>query len=354
MRSDEAALLGDVVRLASRFGRYGYRQITNLLRIEGWHVNHKRVERIWRQEGLKVPKRQPKRGRLWLNDGSCIRLRPLHKNHVWSYDFVSTRTHDGRVLKLLTVLDEYTRQCLAIKVGRRTRAHDVLEVLADLFTRYGPPQHLRSDNGPEFTAHLIRQWLARLGVQTLYIEPGSPWENGYNESFNGKLRDEFLNGEIFYTLPEAVVLVEQWRRMYNTVRPHSVYGGLPPAPETIKPSAWFLRMPQLLGPPVAQGLTYGVVPYRGARQLPVGHLDVTAHQPVVSSSNNTYALMAETGAIRAMEGGTGHCLGTMFGGIRHAASRTSIRDRSGSLCDSGPTDHRPRTWSQPEPSTCAV
>ena len=134
-------------------------------------------------------------------------------------------------------------------------ASDVLEVLADLFTRYGPPQHLRSDNGPEFTAHLIRQWLARLGVQTLYIEPGSPWENGYNESFNGKLRDEFLNGEIFYTLPEAAVLVEQWRRMYNTVRPHSAYGGLPPAPETIKPSAWFLRMPQLLGPPVAQGLT---------------------------------------------------------------------------------------------------
>ena len=157
VRSDEAALLEDVVRLASRFGRYGYRQVTNLLRIEGWAVNHKRVERIWRQEGLKVPKRQPKRSRLWLNDGSCIRLRPLHKNHVWSYDFVSTRTHDGRVLKLLTVLDEYTRQCLEIKVGRRARAHDVLEVLADLFARYGPPQHLRSDNGPEFTAHLIRR-----------------------------------------------------------------------------------------------------------------------------------------------------------------------------------------------------
>ena len=139
------------------------------------------------------------------------------------------------------------------------RARDVVKI--SVFTRprkrdsSSPPQHLRSDNGPEFTAHLIRQWLARLGVQTLYIEPGSPWENGYNESFNGKLRDEFLNGEIFYTLPEAVVLVEQWRRMYNTVRPHSVYGGLPPAPETIKPSAWFLRMPQLLGPPVAQGLT---------------------------------------------------------------------------------------------------
>ena len=252
---DEEALRTDVIRLASRFGRYGYRQITNLLRIEGWEVNHKRVERIWRQEGLKVPRRQPKRGRLWLNDGSCIRLRPLHKNHVWSYDFVSTRTHDGRALKLLTVLDEYTRQCLAIKVGRKTRAHDVLEVLTDLFARHGPPEHLRSDNGPEFTAKLVRRWLARLRVQTLYIAPGSPWENGYNESFNGKLRDEFLNGEIFYTLPEATVLVEQWRRLYNTVRPHRAHGGLPPAPETIKPSPWFLRMPQLQGPPIARGLT---------------------------------------------------------------------------------------------------
>ena len=228
LSGDEEALRTDVIRLASRFGRYGYRQITNLLRIEGWEVNHKRVERIWRQEGLKVPRRQPKRGRLWLNDGSCIRLRPLHKNHVWSYDFVSTRTHDGRALKLLTVLDEYTRQCLAIKVGRKTRAHDVLEVLTDLFARHGPPEHLRSDNGPEFTAKLVRRWLARLRVQTLYIAPGSPWENGYNESFNGKLRDEFLNGEIFYTLPEATVLVEQWRRLYNTVRPHRAHGGLPP------------------------------------------------------------------------------------------------------------------------------
>ena len=255
VRRDEAALRTDVVRLASRFGRYGYRQITNLLRIEGWRVNHKRVERIWRQEGLKVPRRQPKRGRLWLNDGSCIRLRPLHKNHVWSYDFVSTRTHDGRALKLLTVLDEYTRECVAIKVARKIRAHDVLEVLAELFAHHGPPEHLRSDNGPEFTAKPVRRWLGRLGVQTLYIEPGSPWENGYNESFNGKLRDEFLNGEIFYTLPEAVVLVEQWRRLYNTVRPHSAWGGQPPAPETIKPSSWFLRMPQLLGPPIAQGLT---------------------------------------------------------------------------------------------------
>jgi len=255
VRTDEAALRSDVVRLAGRFGRYGYRQITNLLRIEGWRVNHKRVERIWRSEGLKVPKRQPKRGRLWLNDGSCIRLRPLYAGHVWSYDFVSTRTHDGRPLKLLTVLDEYTRECMAIEVRRSMKAHHVLEALADLFATHGAPKHLRSDNGPEFTAKLVRRWLARVGVQTLFIEPGSPWENGYNESFNGKLRDEFLNGEIFYTLPEAVVLVEQWRRLYNTVRPHSARGGLPPAPEAIKPSPWFLDMPQLQGPPMVAGLT---------------------------------------------------------------------------------------------------
>ena len=152
MRRVEAALRTDVVRLASRFGRYGYRQLTNLLRIEGWRVNYKRVERLWRPEGLKVPRRQPKRGRLWLNDGSCIRLRPLYKSHVWSYDFVSTRTHDGRALKLLTVLDEYTRECVAIKVARKIRAHDVLEVLAARFAHHGPPQHLRSDNGPECTA----------------------------------------------------------------------------------------------------------------------------------------------------------------------------------------------------------
>ena len=253
--SDEGALRGDIVRLASRFGRYGYRRVTDMLRIEGWGVNHKRVERIWRQEGLKVPERQPKRGRLWLNDGSCIRLRPLYRGHVWSYDFVASRTHDGRALKLLTVLDEHTRECLAIVVARKIRSHDVLEVLADLFVRHGPAEYLRSDNGPEFTAKLVRRRLGRVGVETLFIEPGSPWENGYNESFNGKLRDELLNGEIFYSLAQAAVLVEQWRREYNTVRPHSACGGFPPAPETIKPSPWFLRMPVLHGPPQLLGLT---------------------------------------------------------------------------------------------------
>ena len=214
-REDEEALKEDVVKVARRFGCYGYRMVTGMLRTEGWAVNHKRVERIWRQEGLKVPSKQPKRGRLWLNDGSCIRLRPLYQHHVWSYDFVADRTHDGRALKLLTVLDEHTRECLAIVVARKIRSHDVLEVLADLFVRHGPPEYLRSDNGPEFAAKLMRRWLGRVGVETLFIEPGSPWENGYNESFNGKLRDELLNGEIFYSLAQAAVLVEQWRREYR-------------------------------------------------------------------------------------------------------------------------------------------
>ncbi len=229
---DEGPLTAAIVRLASQYGRYGYRRITALLRAEGWSVNHKRVERIWRREGLKVPQKQPKRGRLWLNDGSCIRLRPSWRHHVWAYDFVQARTHDGRVLRMLTVIDEYSRECLAIEVARRLRSDDVLEVLAELFVRHGPPDHIRSDNGSEFTAKAVRDWLGRVNVKTLYIEPGSPWENGYNESFNGKLRDELLNGEIFYTLREAKVLIEQWRCHYNTIRPHSALGYRPPAPET--------------------------------------------------------------------------------------------------------------------------
>jgi transposase InsO family protein len=233
---DEAALTERIVTLASWYGRYGYRRVLALLVAEGWRVNHKRVERIWRQEGLKVPAKQPKRGRLWLNDGSCIRLRPAHRNHVWSYDFVHARTHDGRPLRLLTVLDEYTRECLAIVVGRRLNSHDVLSTLARLFVRHGTPEHIRSDNGSEFTAKAVRGWLERLGVGTLYIEPGSPWENGYIESFNGKLRDELLNGELFMSLREAQVLVEWWRERYNRERPHSALGYRPPAPAAIAPA----------------------------------------------------------------------------------------------------------------------
>ena len=224
-----------IIRLARLYGRYGYRRITALLRMEGWHVNAKRVQRIWRREGLKVPQKQPKRGRLWLNDGSCIRLRPARPNHVWSYDFVMDRTHDGRAFRMLTVIDEFTRRSLAIVVARKLNSEDVLACLADLFVAHGPPDHLRSDNGAEFTAQAVRGWLCRIGVKALFIEPGSPWENGYNESFNGKLRDELLNTEIFYSLKEAKVLIERWRQHYNTVRPHSSLGYRPPAPEAILP-----------------------------------------------------------------------------------------------------------------------
>ncbi len=214
----ETVLTANIVSLASEYGRYGYRRITALLRTDGWRVNHKRVERIWRQEGLKVPARQPKRGRLWLNDGSCIRLRPEHRNHVWAYDFVFDRTREGRPLKFLTVVDEYTRECLTIEVARKQTSRDVLRTLAKLMLRYGVPKHIRSDNGPEFVAKAVRDWLSRLEVGTLFIEPGSPWENGYIESFNGKLRDELLNGEIFTTLEEARVLTKWWRNNVTPVR----------------------------------------------------------------------------------------------------------------------------------------
>ena len=230
----EAPLTHRMVALATRYGRYGYRRITALLRQEGWRVNHKRVERIWQREGLKVPPRQPKRGRLWLNDGSCVRLRPEHRNHVWSYDFMRECTHNGRPFRVLNVIDEYTRECLATRVARQLTMEDVQECLTQLFCQRGVPLHLRSDNGPEFTAKKIRRWLNELGASTLFIEPGSPWENGYVESFNGKMRDELLNREIFYTLEEARVLIEGWRREYNTVRPHSALGYRAPAPEVIR------------------------------------------------------------------------------------------------------------------------
>jgi transposase InsO family protein len=229
--SEESKLVVDITALATKYGRYGYRRITALLNERGWQVNHKRVERIWRQEGFKVPKKQPKRGRLWLNDGSCIRLRPERKDHVWSYDFVTARTADGRAFRMLTIIDEYTRECLAILVERHLTYEDVIDQLFNLFILRGIPEHIRSDNGPEFTAKAIRKWLERLGVKTLFIELGSPWENGYIESFNGKLRDELLNREIFTTLIEAKVLIADWRKEYNQVRPHSALGYRPPAPE---------------------------------------------------------------------------------------------------------------------------
>ncbi len=234
-RSDEEALTADIIALAREYGRDGYRRITALLKQSGWHVNHKRVARIWRREGLKVPRKQKKKGRVWLNDGSCVRLRPEHPNHVWSDDFVQDRTSDGRTCRTLNIIDEYTREALMIRAERKLNSTDVLDALTDLFIQRGPPRFIRSDNGPEFIAQKVRDWIAAVGAKTAYIEPGSPWENGYCESFNARFRDELLNGEVFYSLRDAQILIEQWRKHYNTARPHSSLGYRPPAPEAFIP-----------------------------------------------------------------------------------------------------------------------
>ena len=215
------ALRHDIISLASKYGRYGYRRITALLRADGWRVNYKRVERIWGEESLKVPKRQEKRARLYFNEGSCIRLKPLYPNHVWSYDFVSDRRRNGKKIKMLTIIDEFSRKCLAIKVEHNLNSDNVLDVLSDLFIAEAVPDFIRSDNGSEFTAKILQDWLMAFKVKTAYITPGSPWENGFNERFNGSLRDELLNGESFYTLNEAKIVIENWRKHYNEVRPHS-------------------------------------------------------------------------------------------------------------------------------------
>jgi len=228
-REDQDRLTQAIIELASQYGRYGYRRITALLRRADWHVGKDRVERIWRREGLTVPQKQKPRGRLWLNDGSCVRLRPERKNHVWSYDFVSAKTQDGRTARRLNLIDEHIRECLTIRCERRWPSTKLIGALADMMVMRGIPEHIRSDNGPEFVARELRKWLAATGTKTLYIEPGSPWENGYCESFNSKLRDDFLNGEIFYSMKELHVLAERWRVHYNTVRPHSSLGNKPPA-----------------------------------------------------------------------------------------------------------------------------
>lgn len=231
-REDEERLTADIIDLARQYGRYGYRKIAELLRsTAGSVVNDKRVERIWRREGLKVPHKQPKKGRLWLSDGSCIRLRAERPNHVWSYDFVEDRTHDGRRYRMLNVIDEFTHECLAIRVNRKLKAVDVIDVLSDLFILRGVPGHIRSDNGAEFIAKAVQEWIAAVGAKTAYIAPGSPWENGFIASFNARLRDELLDGEIFYSLKEAKIVIESWRRHDNTLRPHGSIGYKPPAPE---------------------------------------------------------------------------------------------------------------------------
>jgi transposase InsO family protein len=241
---DEEQLTADIIELARQYGRYGYRKVAALLREAGWLVNDKRVSRIWRREGLKVPQKQPKRGRLWLADGSCVRLRPQYRNHVWSYDFVEDRTHEGRKYRMLNVIDEFTHEAIAIRVKRKLNSTDVIDVLSDLFLTRGIPGHIRSDHGPEFVAEAVRNWIAAVGARTAYIEPGSPWENGYVESFNARLRDELLNGEIFYSLREAQIVIESWRRHFNAIRPHQSLGYRAPAPEVFVPAlaAWpYLR-----------------------------------------------------------------------------------------------------------------
>jgi putative transposase len=246
VRADEDALTQAIVAYAAEYGRYGYRRVTALLNERGWSVGKDRVQRIWRREGLKVPKKQRPRGRLWLDDGSCVRLRAQRANHVWSYDFVHHATHDGRTMRLLTLVDEFTREALAIKVARKLNSIDVIETLAAVMLTHGIPAHIRSDNGPEMTAKIVRDWLPRVGANTLYIEPGSPWENGFCESFNGKLRDELLDGEIFYSLKEARIVIESWRRHYNTKRPHSSLGYRPPAPVARSHTVLTIEQPTLM------------------------------------------------------------------------------------------------------------
>jgi transposase InsO family protein len=228
---DEKALREDIIRLASKYGRYGYRRITKLLQVEGWKINHKRVERIWREEGLKVPKKQQKRGRLYFNENGCKRLRPLHKNHIWSYDFVQDRLANGRKVRILTVIDEFSRKCLRLEARHSFKSQDLLKVLSELFILEGCPEYIRSDNGSEFVAKAVQNLLAEVNVKTAYITPSSPWENGFNERFNGILRDELLNGEVFYNLKETKVMLKNYRNEYNQIRPHSSLNYNPPAPE---------------------------------------------------------------------------------------------------------------------------
>ena len=222
-------LIADMHRLAIRRPRYGYRRITVLLRREGWRVNVKRVHRLWKAEGLQIRRKARKRRHLGNGRNACHRHRPTYKNHVWSYDFVSDRTEKGGRLRMLTVVDEFTRECLTIEVARKFKGKDVVEVLKELFAIRGRPKYIRSDNGPEFASKAVKNWLGKHKVETLFIEPGSPWENGYIESFNGKLRDECLDGELFLCLAEARYIVERWRLDYNHHRPHSMLDWMTPA-----------------------------------------------------------------------------------------------------------------------------
>ena len=221
------------MRLAKRYGRYGYRKIAQLLLIEGWQVNHKKVARIWREEGLQLPHRHKKHKRLYHKDSSVIRLRPQYANHIWSVDFVHDKLSNGRPYKMLTVLDECTREALCVAAKPKMNTHDVLDILYRLILHRGKPEHIRSDNGSEFIATSLQGWLNKLGITPLHIYPGSPWENGYNERFNGTLREEVLNREWFHTIKQAQVCINIWLKEYNHTRPHHALNMRPPVPETL-------------------------------------------------------------------------------------------------------------------------
>jgi putative transposase len=226
---EEKRLIAEMLAIVAEHPRWGYRMVWAMLRQSGWRVNRKRIYRLWVQEGLKVPQKQRKRRRLGHSENSCVRRKAEHKDHVWTWDFIHDRTTSGRPLKWLSIVDEYTRECLALEVDHGITAEKVIDVLAELFRIRGVPKHIRSDNGPEFIAQAIRRWLSLAGVETLYVEPGSPWENGYAESFHSRLRDELLNREEFANLAEARYLADAWRLEYNHRRPHSSLGYRTPA-----------------------------------------------------------------------------------------------------------------------------
>ncbi len=232
-RNDDALRLA-IIRLAKQYGRYGYRKVTELLHVEGWRVNHKKLERLWKEEGLQQPQRHKRRKRLYHHDSSIIRLRPMHPNHVWSVDFVHDKLSNGRRYKMLTVLDEFTRQALAVTVRTKMGAVDDLEALYPLLLKHGTPEHVRSDNGPEFAAEALQNWLRRVGIKPIRIYPGSPWENGYNERFNGTLRREVLNAEWFTTTKQAQIVINGWLKQYNHTRPNQALNMRSPAPETLR------------------------------------------------------------------------------------------------------------------------
>lgn len=229
VKEEESQLISRILELVREFPRFGYRQITRLLRSEGWQINFKRVYRLWQQEGLKVPRKKQKRKRLGDSSGGILRRKSERMNQVWSMDFIFDRTTNSRAIKILSIIDEYTRECIALSVSRKFTSDDVIAALVDLIAIRGVPAFVRCDNGPEFISKSLRKFLERIDVGTSYIEPGSPWENGFVESFHSRFRNECLACEEFTTISEAMTVIDEWRNIYNQRRPHSSLGGQTPA-----------------------------------------------------------------------------------------------------------------------------